>query len=119
MIGTFMMIGSVCLLPVGAKAKIKGNKYGATRSAGDYRRKVQLARLCALGGKDMVGEVKCVKEGSVRGVRAGAWGGRDGWREVQVDAHRRCLSHDVSDLALEAVEESCAFGVDCVRVGLR
>ena len=39
----------MCLLPVGAKAKIKGNKYGATRSAGDYRRKVQLARLCALG----------------------------------------------------------------------
>ena len=36
----------VCLLPVRAKAKIKGNKYGATRSAGDYRRKVQLARLC-------------------------------------------------------------------------
>ena len=44
----------VCLLLVRAKAKIKGNKYGATRSAGDYRRKVQLARLCALGGKDMV-----------------------------------------------------------------
>ena len=55
----------VCLLLVRAKAKIKGNKYGATRSAGDYRRKVQLARLCALGGKDMVGEVKCVKEGGV------------------------------------------------------
>ena len=36
----------VCLLLVRAKAKIKGNKYGATRSAGDYRRKVQLARLC-------------------------------------------------------------------------
>ena len=32
----------VCLLPVRAKAKIRGNKYGATRSAGDYRRKVQL-----------------------------------------------------------------------------
>ena len=44
----------VCLLLVRAKAKIKRNKYGATRSAGDYRRKVQLARLCALGGKDMV-----------------------------------------------------------------
>ena len=44
----------VCLLLVRARAKIKGNKYGATRSAGDYRRKVQLARLCALGGKDMV-----------------------------------------------------------------
>ena len=41
------------------------------------------------------------------GVRAGAWGGRDSGREVQVDAHCRCLSHDVSDLALEAVEESC------------
>ena len=37
------------------------------------------------------------------GVRAGAWGGTDGGREVQVDAHCRCLSHDVSDLALEAV----------------
>ena len=44
----------VCLLLVRAKAKIKRNKYGATRSAGDYQRKVQLARLCALGGKDMV-----------------------------------------------------------------
>ena len=41
----------VCLLPVRAKAKIRGNKYGATRSAGDYRRKVQLARLCAWGGE--------------------------------------------------------------------
>ncbi len=27
------------------------------------------------------------------GVRAWAWGGRDGGREVQVDAHCRCLSH--------------------------
>ena len=35
----------VCLLLVRARAKIKGNKYGATRSAGDYRRKVQLARF--------------------------------------------------------------------------
>ncbi len=37
----------VCLLLVRARAKMKGNKYGATWSAGDYRRKVQLARLCA------------------------------------------------------------------------
>ena len=48
----------VCFLLVRAKAKIKGNKYGATRSAGDYGRKVQcdmqLARLCAWGGEDMV-----------------------------------------------------------------
>ena len=49
------------------------------------------------GGGDMGWEVKGVKEGSVRGVRAGAWGERDGGREVQVDAHCRCLSHDVSD----------------------
>ena len=49
-----LLLAGVCLLLVRAKAKIKRNKYGATRSAGDYRRKVQLARLCALGGKDMV-----------------------------------------------------------------
>ena len=42
----------------------------------------------------------------MRGVRAGAWGGRDGGSEVQVDAHCRCLSHDVSDLALEAAAPS-------------
>ena len=57
----------------------------------------------------------------MRGVRAGAWGRRGGRGEVeaQVDAHCRCLSHDVSDLALEAIEESCAFGEDCVLIGLR
>ena len=44
----------VCLLLVRARVKIKGNKYGATRSAGDYRRKVQLARLCALVYYDRV-----------------------------------------------------------------
>ena len=49
-----LLFKGVCLLLVRAKAKIKGNKYGATRSAGDYRRKVQLARLCAWGGEDMV-----------------------------------------------------------------
>ena len=38
------------------KSQNKGNKYGATRSAGDYRRKVQLARLCAWGVEDMVVE---------------------------------------------------------------
>ena len=35
----------VCLLLVRAKAKIKGNKYGATRSAGDYRRLVRTGFL--------------------------------------------------------------------------
>ena len=34
----------MCLSPVWTKAKIRGNIYGATRSAGDYWRKVQLAR---------------------------------------------------------------------------
>jgi len=48
----------------------------------------------------------------VRGVSAGARGGRDGGGQVEIDAQGRGLRHDVSDLALEAVEESCAFGED-------
>ena len=43
----------------------------------------------------------------------------DGGGQVEVDAQRRGLRHDVSDLALEAIEESCAFGEDCVLIGLR
>jgi len=60
--------------------------------------------------------------------------------QIHVDAQRRGLRHDcwlsglysvtalrkndvrkndVSDLTLEAVEESCAFGEDCVLIGLR
>ena len=56
----------VCLLPVRAKAKIRGNKYGATRSAGDYRRKVQLARLCAWVGKTLVIGTFITSEGESR-----------------------------------------------------
>ena len=39
--------------------------------------------------------------------------------QIHVDAKRRGLCHDVSDLTLEAIEESCAFGEDCVLIGLR
>ena len=38
----------------GRKPKESIIKYEATRSEGDYRRKVLLARLCAIEGKDMV-----------------------------------------------------------------
>ena len=75
----------MCLLLVRAEAKIKRNKYGATRSAGDYRRKVQLARLCALGGKDMVGEVKWKEEKTV-------WGG-SAWAMQSVLCHVHTLGN--------------------------
>ena len=39
----------VCVFITGEdESQNKGNKYGATRSAGDYRRKVQLARCVCL-----------------------------------------------------------------------
>ena len=38
----------------------------------------------------------------------------DSGAQIQVDAQRGGLRHDVSDLTLEAVKESCAFGKDCV-----
>ena len=34
----------------------------------------------------------------------------DGGGQVAVDVQRKGLRHDVSNLALEAIEESCAFG---------
>ena len=39
--------------------------------------------------------------------------------EVEVNSKRRSPGHDVSNLVLETVEESCAFGEDIVLVGLR
>jgi len=38
--------------------------------------------------------------------------------EVEVDPKRRCLRYDMSDLGLEAVEESCALGADGAQVDL-
>ena len=46
-------------------------------------------------------------------------GGGDRRSEMEVDPKCRGLRHDVSDLALETVEESRAFGEDIVLVGLR
>ena len=47
-------------------------KLEATRSEGDYRREMRLARLCSMVGKDVVLEVTGVKEGGVRGACTGA-----------------------------------------------
>ena len=78
------------------------------------------ARSCAsTGRKDVVREVKGIEKMSMLGAGRGARerGGRR--LEVEVNAKRRSPSHYVSDLVLETVEESCAFGEDIVLVGLR
>ena len=67
----------------------------------------------------MVREVKGIEKMSMLGAGRGARerGGRR--LEVEVNSKRRSPSHDVSNLVLETVEESCAFGEDIVLVGLR
>ena len=78
------------------------------------------ARSCAsTGRKDVVREVKGIEKMSMLGAGRGARerGGRR--LEVEVNAKRRSPSHYVSNLVLETVEESCAFGEDIVLVGLR
>ena len=58
--GTFLMIGTIVgrewdvYYERGRKPKESIIKYEATRSECDYRRKVLLARLCAIEGKDVV-----------------------------------------------------------------
>jgi len=42
---------------------------------------------------------------------------RDRRSEIEVDPKRCCLCHDMSNLALEAVEKSRAFGEDIVLIG--
>ena len=57
-----------------------------------------------------------------RSKQLGKRGARDGGgrrKEVDVVPKRRSLGHDVSNLVLEVIEESCAFGKDIVLVGLR
>ena len=83
-------------------------------------RRVLIARSCAsVGGKDVLGEVK---GGDLMGVRVadrrGRHRGKRG-KEVQVHPKRRSLGHKVSNLVLEIIEESCAFGEEIVLVGLR
>ena len=67
----------------------------------------------------MVREVKGIEKVSILGAGRGARerGGRR--LEVEVNSKRRSPGHDVSNLVLETVEESCAFGEDIVLVGLR
>ena len=67
----------------------------------------------------MVGEVKGVEEVSVRFACRGARSRGDRRSEMEVDPKRRGLRHDMSDLALETVEESRDFGEDIVLIGLR
>ena len=66
----------------------------------------------------MVREVKGIEKMGMLGAGRGARerGGRR--LEVEVNAKRRSPGHDVSDLVLETLEESCAFGEDIVLVGL-
>ena len=80
---------------------------------------VLLARSCAMGGEDVVGEVKGVEEVGVLFACRGARSRRDRRSEIEVNPKCRGLRHDVSDLALETVEESRAFGEDIVLVWLR
>jgi hypothetical protein len=39
--------------------------------------------------------------------------------EVEVHPKLRCVGHDVSDFALDAGKERCAFGQDMVLIWLR
>jgi len=61
---------------------------------------VLLARSCATGGEDVVGEVKGVEEVGVRFACRGARSRGDRRSEIEVDPKRRGLRHDMSDLAL-------------------
>jgi hypothetical protein len=78
-------------------------------------KRVLLARSCAMWAKDVVGEVKGVDEVGVRVECRGARSRGDRRSEIEVDPKCRGLRHDMSDLALESVEESRAFGEDKSR----
>ena len=72
-------------------------------------RRVLLAHSCAMEGEDVVGEVKGVDELGIRVACRGARSRGDRRSKIEVDPKRRGLRHDMSDLALETVEESRAF----------
>ena len=109
------------LLPKGAKAEGRRIRRGKLRKAkAEALKRGLVARSCARSGrKDVVGEVKGIEMMGVLGAGRGARerGGRR--LEVEVNSKRRSPGHDVSNLVLETVEESCAFGEDIVLVGLR
>jgi len=62
-----------------------------------------------MGGGDVVGEIKSVDEVGVRFACRAARSRGDRGSEIEVDPKRRGLRHDMSNLALETVEESRAF----------
>jgi hypothetical protein len=72
-----------------------------------------------MGGEDVVGEVKGVEEVGVGFACRGARSRGDRRSEIEVDPKRRGLRHDKSNLALETVEESRAFGEDIALIRLR
>jgi len=67
-----------------------------------------------------------LEESAARALMRHTMGGRTWWErlrayrrgKIEVDPKRRSLRHDMSDLALETVEESRAFGEDRVLIGL-
>ena len=63
------------------------------------------------------GRGKGIEEVGVGFACRGARSRGDRRSEIEVDPKCRGLRHDVSDLALETVEESRAFGEDIVLVG--
>ena len=69
--------------------------------------------------EDVAGEVTGVDLRGVSVACGGTRSGADRRDEVEVSPKCRSHGHDVSDLVLETVEESCAFGEDIVLVGLR
>jgi hypothetical protein len=78
--------------------------------------------LIAIGGEDVVGEVKGVDEVGVRFACRGARSRGDRRSEIEVDPKCRGLRHDMTDLdyvALETVQESRAFGEEIALIGLR
>ena len=88
----------------------------ATRSEGDDLGDSAARALMRHGGR---GRVKGVEEVGVGSVCRGARSRGDRRSEIEVDPKRRGLRHDMSDLALETVEESRAFGENLVLIGLR
>jgi hypothetical protein len=67
----------------------------------------------------VVREVKGVDELGVRVACRGARSRGDRRSKVEVGTKRRSHRHDISDLALETVEESRSSGEDQVLIGLR
>ena len=57
-----------------------------------------------------------VEGGGMRGACTRVRRRGDGGGQIHVDSQRGGLRNAVSDLTLEAIEESCAFGEDCVLI---